>query len=251
MGKITMPETASVYTSAILSVLQRIIETQMDPIERAAVIIADAVARDGILYTFGTGHSHIIAEDVAYRAGGLVSVDAILEDSLTGHHKVRQSEFMERVEGMAEVIFNYYEISPRDALVVISNSGRNAAPIEMADLARQHGIPVIAITSLAHSQGTTSRHSSGKKLYQVADVVIDNLCPKGDALIRLDGLPVPTGAGSGLAGLFILNTVIVRAIQILLERGIQPPVCMSGNLDGSYEYNKPILDKYKDRIKVW
>ncbi len=232
-----MPETASLYTSAIQTVLQRIVETQMDPIERAAVIVADAVARDGLLYTFGTGHSHIIAEDVAYRAGGLVPVDAILEDSLTGHKKVRQSEFMERVEGMAEVIFNYYEISPRDALVVISNSGRNAAPIEMADLARRHGIPVIAIT--------------GKKLYQVADVVIDNLCPKGDALIRLEGLPVPTGAGSGIAGLFILNTVIVRAIQILLERGIQPPVCMSGNLDGSYEYNKPILDKYKDRIKVW
>lgn len=246
-----MTETAHLYPSAIQAVLQRIVETQMEPIERAAVIVADTVARGGILYTFGTGHSHTIAEDVAYRAGGLVPVDAILEDSLTGNHKVRQSEFMERVEGMAAVIFDYYEITPKDAMVVISNSGRNAAPIEMAELAHQHGIPVIAITSLAHSQGTTSRHSSGKKLYQVADVVIDNLCPKGDALIRLEGLPVPTGAGSGIAGLFILNSVIVRAIQILLERGIQPPVCMSGNLDGSYEYNKPILDKYKDRIKNW
>jgi len=246
-----MTETAHLYPAAIQDVLQRIVETQMEPIERAAVIVADTVARGGILYTFGTGHSHTIAEDVAYRAGGLVPVDAILEDSLTGNHKVRQSEFMERVEGMAAVIFDYYEITPRDAMVVISNSGRNAAPIEMAELARQHGIPVIAITSLAHSQGTTSRHSSGKKLYQIADVVIDNLCPKGDALIRLEGLPVPTGAGSGIAGLFILNSVIVRAIQILLERGIQPPVCMSGNLDGSYEYNKPILDKYKDRIKNW
>lgn len=251
MGIANMSEAAYLYTSAIQSILQRIVETQMDQIERAAEIVADTVAHDGILYTFGTGHSHVIAEDVAYRAGGVAPVDAILEDSLTGHKKVRQSEFMERVEGMSEVIFDYYEISSLDALVVISNSGRNAAPIEMAELARSRGIPVIAITSLAHSQGTTSRHSSGKKLYQLADIVIDNLCPKGDALVRLDGLPVPTGAGSGIAGLFILNTVIFRAVQILLERGVQPPVFMSGNLDGATEYNQTLLDKYKHRIKVW
>src|SRR4030067_2124512 len=127
MGSVNMPETAYLYTSAIQAVLQRIVETQMDQIERAAVVVADAVTRDGILYTFGTGHSHVIAEDVAYRAGGLVPVDAILEDSLTRSEEVMQSEYMERVEGMAEVIFNYYEISLRDALVVISNSGRNAA----------------------------------------------------------------------------------------------------------------------------
>jgi uncharacterized phosphosugar-binding protein len=239
------------YATAVQTVLQRIVETQMEQIKRAAQIAADAIAQDGILYTFGTGHSHVIAEDVAYRAGGLAPVDAILEPSLTGHSKVWQSEYMERVEGMAEVILNYYDISSKDALVVISNSGRNAAPIEMAAGAKARGVPVIAITSLAHSKGTTSRHSSGKKLYELADVVIDNCCPKGDCLLQLPGLQVPIGAGSGVAGMFIMHSIIVQTIQNLLERGIQPPVFMSGNLDGSDEYNQAILERYKGRIKIW
>jgi uncharacterized phosphosugar-binding protein len=246
-----MPGKGIEYASMMHSLLDQIIESQMVNIERAAQLIGDAIAADGILYTFGTGHSHVVAEDVAYRAGGLAPVDAILEASLTGHEKVRQSEFMERVEGMAAVIIDYYGITSKDALVVISNSGRNAAPIEMAALAKERGVPVIAITSLAHSQGTISRHSSGKKLYQIADVVIDNLCPKGDAMIHMDGLPVPVGASSGVAGMFIMHTIIVQTIQNLLERGIQPPVFMSGNLDGSDEFNRHLLERYHSRVKVW
>jgi uncharacterized phosphosugar-binding protein len=246
-----MPGKGLEYALAIQSLMQQIVETQMEKIERAAHIVADAIAGDGILYTFGTGHSHVVAEDVAFRAGGLAPVDAILEASLTGHEKVRQSEYMERVEGMAAVIIEYYGLTARDALVVISNSGRNAAPIEMARLAQERQVPVIAITSLAHSQGTTSRHSSGKKLYQIADVVIDNLCPKGDAMISMEGLPVPVGAGSGVAGMFIMHTIIIQAIQALLERGVQPPVFMSGNLDGADEFNNQLLARYQGRIKIW
>jgi len=246
-----MSSQALKYAKSAQAVLQRIVDTQMEQIERAAQIIAQALASDGILYTFGTGHSHVIAEDVAYRAGGLAPVDAILEPSLTGHGKVWQSEYMERVEGMAEVILSYYRISSKDVLVVISNSGRNAAPIEMAAGARERGVPVIAITSLAHSKGTTSRHSSRKKLYQLADVVIDNCCPKGDCLLHLDGLQAPVGAGSGVAGLFIIHSVIVQTIQNLLDRGIDPPVFMSGNLDGSDEFNRAVLERFRGRIKIW
>ena len=246
-----MTSQAKRYAAAMQAVLQRIVGTQMEQMGRAAEIVAEAIANDGILYTFGTGHSHVVAEDVAYRAGGLAPVDAILEPSLTGHSKVWQSEYMERVEGMAEVILNYYGISSKDALVVISNSGRNAAPIEMASGARARGVPVIAITSLAHSKGTVSRHSSGQKLYELADVVIDNCCPRGDCLLQLDGLDLPVGAGSGVAGLFIMHTIIVAATQKLLERGIEPPVFMSGNLDGSDEYNEAVLERYRGRIKIW
>lgn len=239
------------YMQSMQSLLGEIVDSQMDSVLQAAGIAADAVASDGIIYTFGTGHSHVIAEDVAYRAGGLAPVDAILEDSLTGSHKVFESEYMERVEGMAEVILNYYKPTPNDALIVISNSGRNAAPIEMAQIARERGIKVIAITSLQHSKGTISRHSSGKKLYQVADVVIDNRCPKGDCLMQLEGMKQPCGAGSGITGMFILHAIIVQTIQTLLERGIDPPVFMSGNIDGSAEFNQPLLDRYWGRIKIW
>jgi len=249
--EVNMVDKASEYVAAIQVVLQRIAETQMDRIQRAAEIIADGIANDGILYTFGTGHSHVIAEDVAYRAGGLAPVDAINEPSLTGHQKVVQSEYMERVEGMAEVILDYYGVSSKDVLVVVSNSGRNAAPIEMAMGAQARNVPVIAITSLAHSKGTASRHSSGKKLYEVADIVIDNGCPKGDCLLHLQGMQQPVGAGSGVAGLLVMHTIIVQTIQNLLDRGIQPPVFRSGNLDGSDEFNQAFLDRYRGRIKVW
>jgi len=239
------------YAHSMQAILSTIVEQEMDKIMQAADVIATAVAQDGIVYTFGTGHSHVIAEDVAYRAGGLVPVDAILEAALTGHEKVRQSEFMERVEGVSKVILNYYNPSAKDVMVIISNSGRNAAPVEMAQGAHQRGMPVIAITSLQHSMGTTSRVSSGKKLYEFADIVIDNHCIKGDAMIKMEGLPMPVGAGSGIAGLYILHTIIVQSIQTLLDRGIKPPVFMSGNLDGADLVNVPLRERYKGRVKIW
>jgi uncharacterized phosphosugar-binding protein len=233
------------------AVLDRIVDTQMENIKRAGELVAEAIAKDGLVYTFGTGHSHVVAEEVSLRAGGLLAVDAILEPSLTGHTKMWQSLFMERLEGMAEIIADYYEISPDDVLVIISNSGRNAVPIEMAKTARDRGLPVIAVTSMEMSQGTDSRHSSGKKLYQLADVVIDNCCPMGDCLLNLEGARAPVGGGSGVAGMFIIHSVMVEATQRLIDRGIDPPVGLAGNLDGAEEYNRPILERYKHRLKIW
>jgi uncharacterized phosphosugar-binding protein len=246
-----MTNRALEYANAVQDLWQKIVDTQLDAMMEAAVIVADAVEADGLLYTFGTGHSHVIAEDVAYRAGGLAPVDAILEDSLTGNQKVFQSEFMERVEGMADVILKYYDPDSNDAMIIVSNSGRNAAPIEMAMGARERGMKVIAITSMEHSQGTTSRHSSGEKLYQHADVVIDNGCPKGDCLLTVEGMEQPIGAGSGVAGMFIIHSIIVQAIEELRQRGVEPPVFMSGNIDGSEAFNQPFLDRYWGRIKLW
>jgi len=239
------------YTGAIISLIEEIAESQKGSMTQAARVIADAVEKDGIVYTFGTGHSHIIAEDVAYRAGGLVPVDAILEPSLTGHQQVHKSETMERVEGMAKVIFDYYEISEKDIMIVISNSGRNAAPIEMAQVCQANNVPVIAITSLQYSKSVTSRRSSGTKLYQHADVVVDNRGPLGDCLLELEGVSQPVGPSSGVTGLYILHSIIVQAIKNLADDGVDPPVFRSGNLDGSDEINKKLLKKYQGRIKLW
>jgi uncharacterized phosphosugar-binding protein len=241
----------SEYTGNITNLIKKISYSQADSMRKAARMMANAVKNDGIVYTFGTGHSHIIAEDVAYRAGGLVPVDAILEPSLTGHQQVHKSETMERVEGIAEVIFNYYQISDKDIMIVISNSGRNAAPIEMAQICQENSVPVIAVTSMVYTKSVSSRHSSGAKLYQHADIVVDNGCPLGDCLMELEGVAQPVGPGSGVIGLYILHALTVQAIQFLRNDGIDPPVFRSGNLDGSDSVNKALMEKYRGRIKLW
>lgn len=239
------------YSRAIQAILQKVLDTQQDQIERAAQILADVVARDGIIYTYGTGHSHIVAEDATYRAGGLAPVDCILEASLTGHEKIVQAMSMEQVSGLAAVMIDYYGITSRDGMVIISNSGRNATIVEMAELALQRGIPVVAITGLETARMTRSRSPDGKKLYEVATIIIDNCSVKADAMIKMEGLERPVGPASGLVGMTILQATIVQTIQNLLERGIQPPVFRSGNLDGSDEFNRVFLERYKGRIKIW
>jgi uncharacterized phosphosugar-binding protein len=242
---------AAEYILAVKSLLEYDAETQQAAITRSAEILARTIEQDGIIYTFGTGHSHLVAEEVCYRTGNLLPIDSINERSLSGHEKVMQSERMERVEGMAKPILDYYDPSPRDSLIIISNSGRNAAPIEMAMGARLRAVPVIAITSLAHSQGTTSRHSSGKKLYELADVVLDNGCPVGDCLLHLDGLDQAVGPASNPSAIFLLTSIIVRTTQLLLEHGVEPPVPMSGWLEGSEKFNKTMMARYKGRMKSW
>lgn len=242
---------AAEYIMAVKSLLEHDAETQQAAINRSAEILARTIEQDGIIYTFGTGHSHLVAEEACYRTGSLLPVDSINERSLSGHEKVMQSERMERVEGMAKPILDYYGLTSRDSLVIISNSGRNAAPIEMAMGAHQRGVPVIVITSLAHSQGTTSRHSSGKKLYELADVVLDNGCPLGDCLLHLDGLDQPVGPASNPSAIFLLTSIIVRTTQLLLEHGVEPPVPMSGWLEGSEEFNEKMMRRYRGRIKSW
>lgn len=246
-----MVNQALLYQQKLISLCQRISETQQELIQQAARVIAEKIIGGGILFTYGTGHSFLIASEVVFRSGGLACVEVINEPSLTGATQVVKSEYMERVEGMAEVTFNYYGLTSTDALIIISNSGRNAATIEMAMVAKKNEIPVIAITSLEYSRGTASRYAHGKKLYDVADIVIDNQCPKGDCVINLDGLSQPVGASSGVTGSFILHSIIVQTIENLVKKGYEPPVFRSGNLDGSNEFNNKIIKKYKSRVRAF
>lgn len=240
-----------VFAAKLQELLNQAVSTQAEYVGRAAEWAADTIASDGIIYTFGTGHSHMVAEEVVYRAGGLAPVDAILEPSLTGTTEVVKSEYTERLEGMAHIIMDYRRLSPKDLLIIISNSGRNAAPIEMATEARARGVKTVAITSLDYSKRVTSRHSSSKKLYEVADLVIDNGGLLGDASLQLPGLPQPVAPTSNIMALFLLHSITAQAAQNLLDRGIEPPVFWSGNLDGAREKNQALLDRYWGRIKIW
>ena len=239
------------YAERARALIDRIVETQVEAITRAAEMVADTVSAGGVVFTFGTGHSHCIAEDAVYRAGGLVPVDAILEPSLTGATDVSKSERLERLEGFAPAILDHRRLTSDDLLIVISNSGRNAVPVEMAMEARARGIKVVAVTSLRYAEAVTSRHSSGKKLHEVADVVIDNGTEFGDAELRLEGVSNPVGPMSGIAGMFVIHAIMAGAAEVLLSRGIDPPVWESGNKDGASERNARHMDAYLGRIKTW
>ena len=203
----------------------------MDCIVQAGKVIADAIAQGGTLHIFGTGHSHMLAEELYIRAGGLACVNAILEPSLMLHEDPARATELERQEGLAAEILVKHEMRAGDVLIVVSNSGRNPVPIEMALLAKERGLVVIALTSLVHSQAVASRHPSGRRLFEVADIVLDNGGDVGDAMLEVEGLPTKACPTSTVIGAAILNAVVAVIIEELLSMGVVPPVLVSSNVD--------------------
>lgn len=226
------------YLGRVQSILDDIGKTQLEAISRAADVAAAAIAGGGRLHLFGTGHSHVIAEEAFYRAGGLAAVNAILEPALMLHEGPFKSTAMERLEGYAEIILDHSAVKAGDVLMIISNSGRNAVPVEMALTAKARGIPVIVLTSLAHSRSVPSRHSSGKHLFEVGDVVIDNCGVPGDAVLRADGSAARICPTSTVTGAAIINMLEAEVVARLCAMGIEPPVFLSANIDGGDEFDR-------------
>lgn len=238
------------YIGELQDVLTRIGDEQGENIRRAGKIIAEALAGDGLIHTFGTGHSHIIAEEAFFRAGGIAAVNPLLDERFLFLKGALESTRAERESGIAAQLAGDAKIGPNDAAVVISNSGRNAAPVEMAREMKERGVPVIAITSLEQSRGSSPRHSSGKRLFEIADVAIDNCVPPGDALVRVDGLGSMTGASSTVAGATIIHSIMIEALTELAGRGVNAPVLPSANLESTRTGTlREILRPYADRIK--
>lgn len=232
------------YLDFAISKLTEVKDTQKDNIQKAAQLVADSVEKGGRMYIFGSGHSHMVAEEVYIRAGGAAFVKAILEPSLMLHEMPNKSTYLERLEGYAAVLLKLHKVDENDTLVVVSNSGRNPVPVEMALEAKKLGAGVIAITSLKHSTTVTSRHKSGKKLYEIADVTIDNCGEKGDAVFKIEGLNTPTGPTSDTTGTAIAQALVSTTLDILVKKGIQPPVLVSSNVDGGDKINDQIFDTY-------
>ncbi|NLZ54473.1 MAG: SIS domain-containing protein [Thermoanaerobacteraceae bacterium] len=237
------------YLDFVISIMEEIKKTQRDNIIKAAELVADSVMKGGRLYVFGSGHSHMIAEEIYIRAGGAAFVKAILEPSMMLHEMPNKSTYLERLEGYAEVLLRLHKVDKNDTVMVISNSGRNAVPVEMALEAKNLGANVIALTSLKHSTSVTSRHKSGKKLYEVADVTIDNCGEIGDAVFHIDGLKTPTGPTSDSTGTAIAQALIATTLDILVKRGYEPPVFISSNVDGGDEINDRLFEKYYGFMK--
>lgn len=235
---------SSNYIDFVIKKLQDLKESQSEAIDQGAQLVADSCVDGGYLYIFGSGHSHMIAEEIYLRAGGLALVKAILPGEVMLHEMANKSTMIERLDGYASALLNLYKVGAKDTLVVISNSGRNPLPVEMAMEAQRIGCKVIGITSLQHTKSQSSRHKSGKNMYEYCDVVIDNLTPQGDAEYQVDGLDTPTGASSSITGITIIQALTTVAIDRMIQQGFNPPVFKSSNVDGGDAHNEMLFDKY-------
>lgn len=221
-----------------------VFQQNADVLKSAGDLIAESIAADGVLHTFGSGHSQILAAEIERRAGGLVPVSSI-HDPADG--------WPEQIPGYGARLFQRYAyqfaVRPGDVVLVISNSGRNASPIEVALEAKAADLKVIALTSLNMSKATTSRHPSGKKLYQLADLVLDNGGAPGDAAIDAPGFDHKVGPTSTMSGALLLNCLIMGVIEQLIAMGQTPPTYVSQNADGGAAHNEALALKYRHRIR--
>ncbi len=223
------------YYELVAGLISNIEKNEAGNIRKAARLVADSLISNNWVYTFGSGHSQLLAMEVHGRAGGLYPM-VHLPDPLNGR--------AEKVEGYGPILVEGIKFKAGETIFVISNSGRNPEPIEVAMTAKNAGVKVIVLSSMAHTKSIKSRHSSGKMLYELGDVVIDTHTPAGDAALAYENSPVKSGAVSTVTGAFIMNAVVVEAIQIMLDAGFEPPVLLSSNIDGSEEHNQALMDKF-------
>lgn len=228
------------YLDIVEKMYAQIETDEIDQINKTAVLLSKSIIDGQIAHIFGTGHSEMVCKEVFSRAGSLSCFRVI------GTHY--ELEKFERLEGMAAIILADYEIEKGEIVFVISSSGINALPIEIAMIAKEKGAFVIAFTSLSHSKLVQPRHPSGKKLYQIADLVIDTHVPAGDAAVKLPGLPMKVGPVSSLANILIINAIVIETTRRILEEGKVPPIRISRNMPTGDEHNQRFKEIYSPRI---
>lgn len=238
------------YLDQVEHLLGRFRRGQRSALTRAAELVADALRAGGVLHLFGTGHSHMLAEEVFYRAGGLVPVNAMLDPTVVLSGGALRSTETERRSGAAAEIAARHDLRRGDAGVVISNSGRNPAPVEMALLMKERGLAVIAVTSLEHSRAVAPRPPLEKRLFEVADAVLDTGVPHGDASLTLPGVAHPAGAVSTVIGAAIVQSLVLAAMERLAASDGEVVNLPSGNIDGAdTERVAAEIARYRDRIR--
>ncbi len=235
------------YFDNLRGLLDRTLISQKAGMEAAARHIADCFRSGGMLYTFGTGHGHLLALEIFYRAGGMARVCPVLDEKLMLHISAAGSTKEERDEGWVKILLEKYPINAGDVLLSISNSGRNAVPVLLAKAARERGAYVIALTSMQHTSAVTPRNKENLRLFETADLVLDNGGVLGDAAIQAaDGAMVgPTSTAVGAA---ILQAIVCRVKEMSLEEGFEADFFKSSNVDGGDEWNDRLIARYEDVI---
>ena len=238
------------YIDKIKDIIDIIEKKEKENMEKATEIIVKAILNKKAIFSFGASHAGILTEELYYRAGGLVVINPIFARNLMlDTSPITMTSEMERLEGYGTTVANKTNISEGDVVIVHSVSGRNPVSIEMAIESKKKGATVICITNLSYSKDVSSRHSSGKNLYQVSDIVIDNHGEKGDACVEISGLNQKVSPTSTVAAVTIMNSIIAEATELLVKNGMdKPPIFYSANIDGGDELNRKIFEEYRDVI---
>jgi uncharacterized phosphosugar-binding protein len=249
---------AVAYLDAAEAIVRRVRETQMEPIAAAAKLCAQAILGGGLVHLFGTGHSRMFLEEMFPRHGSFPGFHPIVELSLTYHNQIvgangqRQAMFLEHVEGLGKAIMRNFVFSAPDCFIVYSNSGVNEVIVEVALEAKARDLPTIAVVSVEHCLASAPRHSSGKRLLDVADITIDNCTPAGDALVRVEGLADPVGPGSTIGAAAVTNALKCLIAAELTAEGQPPRVLTSAYFIGGEASQRQFdlaYDDYRNRIK--
>ena len=238
---------ANEYLENLGRILEKIKQNEEVLGETAAAILA-RVRQGGLIFTFGTGHGHLLALEMFYRAGGMAPVNPILTEELMLHKDATASSAFERSEGHAEPLLEEFKVGAKDVLIVFSNSGINPLTIEMAMGAKERGALTIALTNLNHSRPLQSRHHSGLKLYEICDIVLDNFGVLGDACVEVaSGIKIaPT---STIAGAAIVHTLTAMMVELGEAEGYELELLTSGNVPNGHERNLALINKYKGIVK--
>lgn len=236
------------YAEEIIRAVNTIRNEEREKILLAAQMVKRVIAGDGLIYIFGCGHSHMLAEETFYRAGGLACVAPIFNPPLMLHEGAAESSRLEKQPGLAAEVLKDYTLTEKDMLFCLSTSGINPVPVELCQAVRSRGVPTVAICSGAYFQ-QPSRCTDGKHLYEAVDLWIDNQAPHGDACLLPEGAQVKTTPLSTITGAFILNSILAEGAQLALKEGIEVPIYLSGNIPGGAERNRALIERFQPRIR--
>lgn len=237
------------YYTRVSEILAEVFDAEKNNIEAAAKVLKEANEEHRSIFAFGCNHAGLITLELFYRTGGMVTVNPIRAPGMMLEiSPATMTSELERLPDYGRIILGGQPIKAGDVLMIHSVSGRNSVTIDMAAAAKEKGMTVIVVTNMNTATAVTSRHPSGKMLHDFADILIDNHGDYGDASVELDGFRQKLASTSTVVGAAILNAVTARASEMLWENGIEPPVFMSGNIDGGDAYNKAVIAAHKDNI---
>ncbi len=226
------------WLASARDVLEQVATTQTEAIDAASTVFADSIAADRLVHVFGSGHSRMNTEEMFPRIGSYPGFHPIAELALSNHvgvvgpNGLRQAMYLEKVPGFARIILQQFKIHPGDSFLIFSSTGINGTVVEVALLAKAMGLQVVAVTSLQHTEATPSRHPSGRKLAEIADVTIDNCSPPGDAVTEIEGVPFKVGPVSSIGAIAVVNALKTRTAELMVERGVVPTVLTSPHFVG-------------------